>query len=353
MENVEQKFQLSEPSIELLWREEESTTSPSETESNASADNDDPLELLRSLLLEHYRQRLRGLEQETIDAQQKLQVLEHRLNDTTALKEAITPIIAASIQSKIREAPYEMAEALSPIIADALRSSIAESREAMIEALYPITGKLVQRAVSEAMRDLARKIDEQMRTTFNFASILQRVRMMLGLAPSSESMLRDLLPFQVEEIFLIHRQTGILLRHETAAALRAGANKNASDPAQTAQAEPQTQAETQQQDNQLIGSMLTAIRDFVNDVFGRGEQGQLTEVQYGDKLILLEAAHFCYLAVVITGVEATGYRAQMREVIFAIDNEHLRSLREFSGDTSLFANTSEQLKKLYIAGNEA
>ena len=218
MENVEQKFQLSEPSIELLWREEESTTSPLEAESNASADNDDPLELLRSLLLEHYRQRLRGLEQETIDAQQKLQVLEHRFNDTTALKEAITPIIAASIQSKIREAPYEMAEALSPIIADALRSSIAESREAMIEALYPITGKLVQRAVSEAMRDLARKIDEQMRTTFNFASILQRLRMMLGLAPSSESMLRDLLPFQVEEIFLIHRQTGILLRHETAAA---------------------------------------------------------------------------------------------------------------------------------------
>ena len=103
----------------------------------------------------------------------------------------------------------------------------------------------------------------------------------------------------------------------------------------------------------MIGSMLTAIRDFVNDVFGRGEQGQLTEVQYGDKLILLEAAHYCYLAVVITGVQATGYRAQMREVIFAIDNEHLRALRDFSGDTSLFANTSGQLKKLYIAGNEA
>lgn len=292
----------------------------------AQAMDEDPLELLRELLLDHYRNRVQELEAETTKARQQLVALETRIGDTDALMATITPVIAHSIQKSIREAPHDMIDALSPIIADAVRTSIAESREAMVEALYPITGQLVQRAVTEAMRDLARRIDAQMRTTFDLKSIWQRIRIMLGLGPSSEHLLRQALPFQVEEIFLIHRETGLLLQH-----LRAGLASSVEQP----------------QDAELIGSMLTAIRDFVNDVFGRGGEGQLTQVQHGEKLILLEAAHFSYLAVVVTGVEAQGYRARMREQIFSIDNEYIRPLREFSGDVSLFMATDEQLKQLF------
>ncbi|MFN8445565.1 MAG: hypothetical protein U0175_32540 [Caldilineaceae bacterium] len=296
----------------------------------APAVDDDPLELLRELLLDHYRNRVQELEAEAAKARQQLVALETRIGDTNELMATITPVIAHSIQKSIREAPHDMIDALSPIIADAVRTSIAESREAMVEALYPITGQLVQRSVTEAMRDLARRIDAQMRTTFDLKSIWQRIRIMLGLGPSSEHLLRQALPFQVEEIFLIHRETGLLLHH-----LRSGLVNSAEQP----------------QDAELIGSMLTAIRDFVNDVFGRGEEGQLTQVQHGEKLILLEAAHFSYLAIVVTGVEAQGYRASMRERIFAIDNEYMRLLRDFSGDVSPFAMTAEQLKQLFILGS--
>lgn len=289
---------------------------------------EDPLELLRELLLDAYRKQVRELESEAVNARQKLEILENRIGNTDELMATITPVIAHSIQKSIREAPHDMIDALSPIIADAVRTSIAESREAMVEALYPITGQLVQRSVTEAMRDLAKRIDAQMRTTFDLKSIWRRIRILLGFAPAPESILRQALPFKVEEIFLIHRETGLLLQH-----LHAGLLTTAEQP----------------QDAELIGSMLTAIRDFVNDVFGRGEEGQLTQVQHGEKLILLEAAHFCYLAIVVSGVEAQGYRAQMREVVFAIDNGHLRALRNFSGDVSLFAATAEQLKTLFVS----
>lgn len=296
----------------------------------APAVDDDPLELLRELLLDHYRSRVQELEAEAAKARQQLVALETRIGDTDELMATITPVIAHSIQKSIREAPHDMIDALSPIIADAVRTSIAESRESMIEALYPITGQLVQRSVTEAMRDLARRIDAQMRTTFDLKSIWQRIRIVLGFAPSSEHLLRQALPFQVEEIFLIHRETGLLLQH-----IRAGLASPAEQP----------------QDAELIGSMLTAIRDFVTDVFGHGEEGQLTQVEHGEKLILLEAAHFSYLAIVVTGVEAQGYRARMRERIFSIDNEYMRLLRDFSGDVSPFAMTAEQLKQLFILGS--
>lgn len=292
-------------------------------------EDDDPLEMLRVLLLEQYRGRVQELEQETSDARRKLYALENRISDTSELMATITPVIAHSIQQKIREAPNEMIDALSPIIADAVRTSIADSREAMVEALYPITGQLVQRAVSEAMRDLARRIDAQMRTTLDFASLLRKLRAMLGFAPSSETILRHLLPFEVQDVLLIHRETGLLLRHQT----------RPND----------VQSANQEEDSMMIGGMLTAIRDFASDVLGddsHGSQGQLTEIQYGERLILLEAAHSCYLAAVITGVEESGYRAKMREVVYAIDNQAMRELRDFSGDTSLFANTDDQLKTL-------
>lgn len=335
METNAQELQFSQSHVDSSLEQETRTNLGSQVESDVPASEDDPLELLRALLLDHYRQRLRGLEKEANDAREKLSLLEYRFNDTDTLMATITPVIASSIQNKIRESPHEMVDALSPIIADAVKTSIAESREAMVEALYPITGQLVQRSVTEAMRDLARRIDEQMRTTFNFSLLLLRLRVLFGFAPSSESVLRELLPFEVEEIFLIHRQTGILLRHETKQIVLL-----------TGEA-----AENLQVDNQLIGSMLTAIRDFADDVFGRSEEGQLKEVQYGEKLILLEAARYCYLAVVINGVEASGYRAQMRDTIFAIDNEYMRPLRNFTGDITLFAPTGKYLKTLYATNN--
>lgn len=43
-----------------------------------------------------------------------------------------------------------------------------------------------------------------------------------------------------------------------------------------------------------------------------GKQGQLDEVQYGTRRILIEAAHYSYLAVVVDGVEPPGFRSAMR-----------------------------------------
>lgn len=67
---------------------------------------------------------------------------------------------------------------------------------------------------------------------------------MVTMTPIRYSAFRTALPFKVEEVFVIHRESGLLLHHETR------------DPASMS-------------DSDLISGMLTAIRDFAQDAFGQ------------------------------------------------------------------------------------
>ena len=252
---------------------------------------DPSLEALRELLTGSQRQRIQALEVE-VDA------LKQQLDDKDALIATITPVLG-----------------------DAIRRRIAEAREEMIEALYPIIGQLVVRAVSEAVRDLARTVDAQVRTSFSLRSAWWRLRARLGGASAAEASLRQALPYQVAEVFLIHRESGLLLRH---------LSRVASDPA----------------DSELIGAMLAAIRDFAADAFGRGVEGDLDVIEQGGRRILIEATGHAYLAVVAAGVEPPGYRALMRERLIEIEHAHAAALSRYDGDAQSFAAADEPLRSL-------
>ncbi|MEZ4766809.1 MAG: hypothetical protein R2844_00065 [Caldilineales bacterium] len=225
-------------------------------QSNAPEDGaSEPFHELRKLLL--------GEEQGAIGA---LQVDVDDLRDTLGDQDAMAAIIAPSLE-------------------EALRNAIDQNKEEMVEALYPIIGSTVVRAVTEAVQDLARTVDSRVRTSFSPAALLRRVRAQASGVSSSELALRDALPFEVAEIFLIHRGTGLLLRHVSAGG----------------QAAP---------DRDLVSGMLTAIPICVGRI-RPGEQGQLDAIEYGGRRIL-EAARGAYLAVVVDGVEPAGSRRHAR-----------------------------------------
>lgn len=205
--------------------------------------------------------------------------------------------------------PQALAAIVSPALGEAIRRKIREGRDEMVEALYPILGQMVTRAVTEAVRELARAVDARMRYSFTPQAILRRVRARLSGVSEAELALREALPFQVAEVFVIHRETGLLLWHASR------------DPAASA-------------DTDLISGMLTAIRDFTAEAFGRERPGELDEIQYGDRRILIEATQLLYLAVVVDGVEPPGFRARLREVAVALSQANAAGLRDYGGDPS-------------------
>jgi hypothetical protein len=105
-------------------------------------------------------------------------------------------------------------------------------------------------------------------------------------------------------------------------------------------------------DSDLIGSMLTAIRDFVADAFGRGLTGDLERIEYGDRQILIESTKHIYAAVVFHGIEPTGYRETLRRRLIEIEYKHDKRLRRYDGDSSsLQATAREHLHPLLSVYN--
>jgi hypothetical protein len=275
--------------------------------------SEDALETLRDLL---FGEQVQDQRQRLAELRALLDHLEGTLNDDAAL-----------------------AQRIAPVMSDAIATSLRDSRPAMIDALYPIIGQLVMRAVTEAMRELAQRIDHQMRTALNVQGVARQLRARLSGISPAEMALRDALPFHVEEVFLIHRESGLLLKHLSW----------------------QPASGTSKEDSEIISGMLTAIRDFVQDAFARngplengalenaqpanGQQNgaQLDTVQYGDKSIIIESAQHIYAAVVTKGIEPTGFRAYLRKQVVTIEADHAPLLRHYNGDASQLAAAATHL----------
>jgi hypothetical protein len=248
--------------------------------------------------------------------------------DEEYLTETVRLVINKALERKIRAAKDETASVLAPVMGQAIRQQIQEAQDDIVDALYPVIGQTIQRSVTEAMRALARRVDEGLRNTFSARRLLLRVRARLRGVSEAELLVRDALPFCVQEVFLVHRASGMLLEHLSR------------DPSQDA-------------DRDLVSGMLTAIRDFAHDTFGTEREGELDEIQYGEVSILVEPGPWAYLAIVVEGIEPEGFRHEMRSALSGVNRAYSSALREYDGDLEGLAGVEDHLRPLLIASVDA
>ena len=252
---------------------------------------------------------------------QPLEQVRDILLESDTLIERISPVIAEVLTEQIAQSRDEIAQALAPVIGEALRRQVYQARDDIVDALYPVIGQAISKAIAEAMRDLAQTLDARVRATMRPQDAARRWVAQLRGIPAAEFTLRAALPFVVREIFLIQREAGLLIYHQHFTAERAPAERD------------------------VVSGMLTAIRDFARDAFGRGAAGDLGAIEYAARRILIEAGGAVYLAVVIDGVEPTGFRETMRQTLTAIQDEQYARLKNFDGtDDKLIKNIARKLE---------
>jgi hypothetical protein len=256
---------------------------------------DDSIEALRQILFRQQIEKIQGLEA-------NLDLLELQVNDEKKLVKMIAPVLG-----------------------DAIRLRIYEARDEIITALYPIIGKVVQTAVREAVSDLARSLDAQVKRSFNLRLAWYRLRARFSGASEAQIHLRELLPFVVTDVLLIHRQSGLLLAHLT------------SETSVTSDAD-------------LFSGMLTAIGDFSRDTLGGEEDAGLGEITYHDQHILIENGRLAYLAVIVDGIPPVGFKADMRQALTELEAANGEALRAYQGDAGDLAAASETLQPLMATG---
>ena len=241
--------------------------------------------------------------------------------DQEYLIDTVQSVITPALAREINDAEDEVSATLAPVIGPSIRRQISEAQEDIIGALYPIIGKTIRRAVAEAMRDLARRVDQSLRNTLGLKRLVRRVQARLQGVPESQLLLREALPFRVQEVFLIHRESGLLLAHVSSDLSAA-------------------------EDRDLVGSMLTAIRDFAQDAFGGDQEGDLDAIRYGGLEIVLEPGAWTYLAVVHEGVRPEGFSDLVGDALAETQQEYSGALRDYDGDLASLEGVERHLEPL-------
>jgi CHASE2 domain-containing sensor protein len=132
------------------------------------------------------------------------------------------------------------------------------------------------------------------------------------------------LAFQVEQVFLIHHETGLLLLHVAA--------------------EPATA-----HDPDLISSMLIAIQDFMQDSFRVATDAGPETFQIGGLTVWVEQDALAVLAAVIRGIPPQTVRTLLQETLATIHQEHAEALGAFTGDATPFATSRPLLEACLVA----
>lgn len=237
----------------------------------------DHLETIRNLLFKEDRKQLRELKE-------RLVTLEIRVNDPDSRTVDVSEILVPAIRKRLK-ADESLGDVLKPVVVEQFHQTSRNDPEIMADALFPILGPAIRKMIA-AM-----------------------------LTPDKTSKKRT---YQVEQLFLIDKETGLPICHVS------------SDAAIT-------------QDADMVSGMLSAIQSFVHEAFSANDFDGLNTLQIGELSVWIEWGPSAILAAVIRGVGPEKLREAMQLQLEQIHHGYSDQLTHYEGDAQPFEDLKPEL----------
>ncbi|MEL6881029.1 MAG: hypothetical protein AAFP09_10915, partial [Cyanobacteria bacterium J06607_10] len=224
--------------------------------------------------------------------------------DTDELSELLP--LALEKSQKNKEA---LARALLPTVEAAIQTSIRQDNRILSDAFFPIIGPATRKSIAAAIGNLVQSLNQTLEHSLSPQSFKWRLEARRTGKSFAEVVLVRTLIYQVEQVFFIHRESGLVMQHlvsETAIA----------------------------QDPELVSAMLTALQDFVKESFVTNADANLDTLTLGEFNLWLEAGPQATLACVIRGTAPQDLRLTMRQTQEQIHQIFGPALQKFDGDSS-------------------
>lgn len=248
----------------------------------------------------------------------RLDRLDRRISDPKLRSSDVGEVFVEALQ--LRDAKDQgVTSVLAPRIEAGLRATVRRNPKILVDILFPIIGPMIRKAIAESFRRLLDSFNQGIEHRFTLRGLRWRWEAWRSGRPFAEVVLLHTLEFRVEQVFLIHSESGLLIDH---AALEAVAAENPD----------------------LVSGMFTALRDFVKDSFRVDESGSLGELQVGDLRIWAESAPHTTLAAVIRGTPSGELKELLQDTSERIHRHLGAELAAFDGDQSLSAETQPYLQ---------
>ncbi len=250
--------------------------------------------------------------------QKELEKLNRFIQSPETLSNEISLLLPKSVKKLIDNREVDLSD-LQPVIEDILKESVRKNPHTLSDILFPIMMPAIRKAVAEDIKKMLDTVNSTLEHSFSPKRIGWRLQALFSGKSYAEIALSHAYVYQVKEVFLIHKKTGLLLSHVS----QSGQQENNAD---------------------MVSSMLSAIKDFVQDSFKSEDDNELQTLKIGKLNILIEQGPYAIIASVVEGNIPEEYKTLLKETIENIHISYSYELEHFKGDTSPF----EKDKKLLV-----
>ncbi|MBN2806697.1 MAG: OmpA family protein [Prolixibacteraceae bacterium] len=261
--------------------------------------------------LNHLRQLLFNLDEDELNRIKRL------LNYPNDLALAISKVLPEAVLFSIHDGE-RLTSALVPMIETVITRSVAKNPRLLADALYPVIGRSIRKSINEEFKKLLLTFNELIENTFSIQSLKWRYQAMVTGRKYSEVVISNTIKYKAEHVFLIHRESGLLLCD-----VHDEMNPSA--------------------DPDAVSGMLKAITDFVHDSFAGTGDSELNLIEMADYQVLIEQGPHAIMAALVKGFTLDEYRELLQQTLEQIHKDYAASFQTFSGDTFIFDTSRELL----------
>jgi OOP family OmpA-OmpF porin len=247
--------------------------------------------------------------------------------DPESFASAVGDALPDAIEARVRR-DDRLTEALTPTIEGAVRESVRKDSHVLVDALFPVMGPAIRKAVAAAIGEMIQSLNRTLENSLSIRGLRWRLEALRTGKSFAEVALLHSLVYRVEQVFLIHTETGLLLQHLVAPGLDAP-------------------------DGELVSGMLTAIQDFVHDSLGAGATEMLDAVRVGALAVWIERGPHATVAGVLRGEAPAELRHVFQDALGGIHAEQQAELEGFAGDAGPFVACRPRLEACFDARYEA
>src|SRR5262245_46407999 len=242
--------------------------------------DDDGFAELRSLLVGPEQRELMALHEHVFDPSVQVRDVSRVLPDAIAL----------------RASDPQLTKALAPSLEEALTTSVRRDPRPLADALFPVMGPAIRRAITHTLAAMMESLNRTIEHSLSWRALQWRWTALRTGKPFAEIVLLNTLEYRVEQVFLIHSETGLLLQHVSHDG-RAGQNAD------------------------QISAMLTAIRDFISDSFRTTGGDTVDALRVGDLALVMEQGPRATIAGVVRGTPPYALRTTFQVALESIHRQ--------------------------------
>lgn len=216
---------------------------------------------------------------------------------------------------------------LQPFVEESVKQSVAHNSEQLVSSLYPLVGSLVRKSVAAFLSDFMEKTNQLLENSLTIKGLKWRFKARQSGVSYAQYAASQTFVYRVEHVFLIHRETGLLLN---TVALEHESKSNAD----------------------IVSAMLTAINDFVGDSFlsdQEGQKEQLQSVSTDNFNLLIKPGPSALVVAAVSGNPPQSISNQLQLTLENIHSLYFDELNRFNGDNEDFNSADNLLRDCLLS----